>query len=163
MEEENEEFPDKLSGEALIEKNQKIKKETNRLKKLFKEIPENRKKLVQRTIENAAFMSVTLEDLMKHIKIYGVKEEYMNGNNQFGFKESIESKTYNNMIKNYCMRWKSKAYHVLSCGKYRLMVLLLYAQKVYFWKKRFWTLDIACRTRHSRPSFTHAGYAGIVV
>lgn len=101
MEEENEEFPDKLSGEALIEKNQKIKKETNRLKKLFKEIPENRKKLVQRTIENAAFMSVTLEDLMKHIKIYGVKEEYMNGNNQFGFKESIESKTYNNMIKNY--------------------------------------------------------------
>ena len=101
MEEENEEFPDKLSGEALIEKNKKIKKEANRLKKLFKEIPENRKKLVQRTIENAAFMSVTLEDLMKHIKIYGVKEEYMNGNNQFGFKESIESKTYNNMIKNY--------------------------------------------------------------
>lgn len=101
MEEENEEFPDKLSGEALVEKNKKIKKEANRLKKLFKEIPENRKKLVQRTIENAAFMSVTLEDLMKHIKIYGVKEEYMNGNNQFGFKESIESKTYNNMIKNY--------------------------------------------------------------
>lgn len=101
MEEENEEFTEKLSGEALIEKNKKIKKETNRLKKLFKEIPENRKKLVQRTIENAAFMSVTLEDLMKHIKIYGVKEEYMNGKNQFGYKESVESKTYNNMIKNY--------------------------------------------------------------
>ena len=101
MEEENEEFTEKLSGEALIKKNKKIKKETNRLKKLFKEIPENRKKLVQRTIENAAFMSVTLEDLMKHIKLYGVKEEYMNGKNQFGYKESIESKTYNNMIKNY--------------------------------------------------------------
>lgn len=101
MEEENEESIEKLSGEALLEKNKKIKKETNRLKKLFKEIPENRKKLVQRTIENAAFMSVTLEDLMKHIKTYGVKEEYMNGNNQFGYKESVESKTYSNMIKNY--------------------------------------------------------------
>lgn len=101
MEEENEELLEKLSGQALIEKNKKIKKETNRLKKLFKEIPENRKKLAQRSIENAAFMSVTLEDLMKHMKIYGVKEEYMNGKNQFGFKESVESKTYNNMIKNY--------------------------------------------------------------
>lgn len=101
MEEGNEELLEKLSGQALIEKNKKIKKETNRLKKLFKEIPENRKKLAQRSIENAAFMSVTLEDLMKHMKIYGVKEEYMNGKNQFGFKESVESKTYNNMIKNY--------------------------------------------------------------
>lgn len=101
MEEENEEFLEKLSGQALIEKNKKIKKETNRLKKLFKEIPENRKKLAQRSIENAAFMSVTLEDLMQHMKFYGVKEEYMNGKNQFGFKESVESKTYNNMIKNY--------------------------------------------------------------
>ena len=90
-----------LSGQALIDKNKEIKKEINRLKKLFKELPENKKKMSERLIENAGFMSITLEDLRKDIIKYGVKETYVNGKDQFGFKESIESKTYNNMIKNY--------------------------------------------------------------
>ena len=90
-----------LSGQALIEKNKKIKKEANRLKKLFKEIEDNKKKLAKSLIENAAFMSITLEDLKKDIVRFGVKEPYVNGKNQYGFKESIESKTYNTMIKNY--------------------------------------------------------------
>ena len=46
-------------------------------------------------------MSITLEDLKKDIIKYGVKETYVNGKDQFGFKESVESKTYNTMIKNY--------------------------------------------------------------
>ena len=46
-------------------------------------------------------MSITLEDLKKDIVKYGVKETYVNGKDQYGFKESIESKTYNTMIKNY--------------------------------------------------------------
>lgn len=90
-----------LSGQALIDKNKEVKKEINRLKKLFKELPENKKKMTERLIENAGFMSITLEDLRKDIIKYGVKETYVNGKDQFGFKESIESKTYNNMIKNY--------------------------------------------------------------
>ncbi len=52
-------------------------------------------------IKNAAFMSITLEELIEDIKIYGVKETYVNGKDQYGFKESIESKTYNTMVKNY--------------------------------------------------------------
>ena len=96
---------DSMSAENEIDlidiKNKKIKKELSRFKKIFKDIPENRKKLVEKTIENAAFMSVTLEELSIHIKTYGVKEKYQNGDNQYGYKESIESKTYNNMIKNY--------------------------------------------------------------
>lgn len=90
-----------LSGQALIEKNKTIKKEINRLKKLFKNLDENKMKLAKNLIENAAFMSTTLEDLKKDIIKYGVKETYVNGKDQFGFKESIESKTYNTMIKNY--------------------------------------------------------------
>lgn len=90
-----------LSGQELIEKNKIIKKEVNRLKKLFKDLEENKKKLAKSLIENAAFMSITLEDLKKDIVKYGVKETYVNGRDQYGFKESIESKTYNTMIKNY--------------------------------------------------------------
>ena len=90
-----------LSGQELIEKNKTIKKEANRLKKLFKDLEENKKKLAKSLIENAAFMSITLEDLKKDIVKYGVKETYVNGKDQYGFKESIESKTYNTMIKNY--------------------------------------------------------------
>ena len=90
-----------LSGQALIEKHKKIKKEANRLKKLFTDLDENKKKIAKNLIENAAFMSITLEDLKKDIIKYGVKETYANGKEQYGFKESIESKTYNTMIKNY--------------------------------------------------------------
>lgn len=101
MEEENMEVREKLNGKALAEKNQKIKKETQKLKKLFKDLPDNKKKMAEKLIENASFMSITLDELKEDIKIYGVKETYVNGKDQFGFKESIESKTYNTMIKNY--------------------------------------------------------------
>lgn len=101
MEEENQAIREKLSGQALIDKNKKIKKEENRIKKLFKELPENKKKMSEQLIKNAAFMSITLEELIEDIKVYGVKETYVNGKDQYGFKESIESKTYNTMVKNY--------------------------------------------------------------
>lgn len=96
-----EEQKEELSGIALIEKNKRIKKETNRLKNLFTNLEKNKKKIAEKLIENAAFMSITLEDLKKDIVKYGVKETYVNGKDQYGFKESVESKTYNTMIKNY--------------------------------------------------------------
>lgn len=101
MEEENNVMREKLSGQALIEKNKKIKKETQRLKKLFKDLPENKHKMAEKLIENASFVSTTLDELKEDIKLYGVKETYVNGKDQYGFKESIESKTYNTMLKNY--------------------------------------------------------------
>lgn len=101
VEEEKVDMREKISGQELIDKNKKITKETNKLKKLFKELPENKKKMAEKLIENASFMSITLDELKDDIKIYGVKETYVNGKDQFGFKESIESKTYNTMVKNY--------------------------------------------------------------
>ena len=98
---EEEQNIEELSGQALIKKNKTIKKEADRLKKLFTDLEENKKKLAKSLIENVAFMSITLEDLKKDIIKYGVKETYVNGKDQFGFKESVESKTYNTMIKNY--------------------------------------------------------------
>ena len=101
MEEEKTGLREKISAKELIDKDKKITKETNKLKKLFKELPENKKKMAEKLIENASFMSITLDELKNDIKIYGVKETYVNGKDQYGFKESIESKTYNTMVKNY--------------------------------------------------------------
>lgn len=99
--EEDADLREKISRQALINKNKKIKKETQKLNKLFKDLPDNKKKIAEKLIENASFMSITLDELKEDIKLYGVKETYVNGKDQFGFKESIESKTYNTMIKNY--------------------------------------------------------------
>ena len=46
-------------------------------------------------------MKVELAHLKRYNIKNGIKEFYMNGKGQFGFKESVESKTYNTMIKNY--------------------------------------------------------------
>lgn len=101
MEDENTDLREKISGQTLIDKNKKIKKETQKLNKLFKDLADNKKKMAEKLIENASFMSITLDELKEDIKLYGVKETYVNGKDQFGFKESIENKTYNTMIKNY--------------------------------------------------------------
>ena len=101
MKETDYEIREKEDYNLIIQKNKAIKKELNRLKKLFKDLPENKKKISEKLIDNAAFMSVSLEELKKDIILYGIKETYVNGKDQYGFKESIESKTYNITIKNY--------------------------------------------------------------
>lgn len=83
---------------SFLEKNKRIKKETQRLKKLFIDIDENKKKLVQTTIEDVAFMTVTLEDLSLKIAIEGATSEYKNGENQYGTKQSPEVQTYMQMM-----------------------------------------------------------------
>lgn len=85
--------------EIDIEK--RVKSKQNKLKKIFQTIEENKKNLVSDLIYQASFMSIKLEDLSKYITENGIKEEYKNGENQFGYKESVEMKMYNTIIKNY--------------------------------------------------------------
>lgn len=99
MEDEN--TIDKLPLSDIEARNRKIKEEIEKLEKLFEKIDPSRKSLAEKLINNAAYMSVELEYLKKHNVEYGIKEVYMNGANQFGYKESVESKTYGTMIKNY--------------------------------------------------------------
>lgn len=99
--EEQEEIRERIDEQKLAKKNAAITKEKQKISKLFAKIDKNKRDVVEKLIENVAFMSITLDELKEDIKIYGVKETYMNGSNQFGFKESIESKTYNAMLKNY--------------------------------------------------------------
>lgn len=71
------------------------------LNEIFKDIDEDKKRIVEPLVENAAFMAVQLTELQEYIAEHGCTEEYQNGANQKGKKKSSEVEVYNVMIKNY--------------------------------------------------------------
>ncbi len=82
------------SAASYLEKQKEIKKEVNRLKRLFKNIDENKKKLVYATIEDIAFLTVTMKELREKIVRYGTTAKYKNGENQYGTKQSPDAQLY---------------------------------------------------------------------
>lgn len=82
-------------------KEQKTAAEKHRLRSIFKELEENKRKLVTSLIEKAAFMSVELDALQEIIEQDGWTSEYKNGENQYGTKRSPEADTYIALSKNY--------------------------------------------------------------
>ena len=84
-----------------IEKDARIKKEMLKLRRLFKDMEKSTMDTVLSLIKNAAFMSVTLEDLQETINLEGAIAKYQNGENQWGTKKSPEVDIYNTMIKNH--------------------------------------------------------------
>lgn len=83
---------DSISG--YMDKTKRINKELRRLKKLFAEIDENKKKLVQATMEDVAFLTVTMQDLRESINREGTTVTYKNGENQYGTKQSPDAQLY---------------------------------------------------------------------
>ena len=77
------------------------KKELKKLKSIVKNIPKDKKKIVEGLIADAAFMAEQLEILRDHIAEYGWSEEYQNGANQKGKKSSVEADSYIKMQKSY--------------------------------------------------------------
>lgn len=90
-----------MAGKKEYTKEEKIKKEKTRLKGIFKNLDENKKKLVTPLIEKAAFMSVELDILQDSIQENGWTAEYQNGANQWGEKRSAAAATYITLSKNY--------------------------------------------------------------
>lgn len=82
------------SATEYLEKTKRIKKEVTRLKKLFKDIDENKKKLVFTTIDDIAFMTITMQDLRETIIRKGTTCVYKNGENQYGTKQSPDAQLY---------------------------------------------------------------------
>ena len=79
----------------------KKSKELRKLKKIFKDIEEDKRQTVDKLIDNAAFMAESLDKLQTIINEKGFVEEYKNGANQSGMKKCSEVDIYNTMIKNY--------------------------------------------------------------
>ena len=83
------------------ERNNKIKRELKKLKAIFSDIGEKNRGTVERLIENAAFLAVTLEETQKIINRDGVIEEYQNGENQRGMKKSSAVEVYDKSMNTY--------------------------------------------------------------
>jgi hypothetical protein len=88
-------------GDDMSDKAERIEKEIRRIKKLFKVLDKDTLATLQSLVRNAAFMSVTLDDLQDAMNANGVISEYQNGENQWGTKKSPEVEIYNTMIKNH--------------------------------------------------------------
>lgn len=76
-------------------------KELKKINTIIKNIPDDKKKLVEGLIADASFMAEQLEVLRIHIAKNGWSEEYQNGANQKGKKTSVEAEMYIKMQKSY--------------------------------------------------------------
>lgn len=83
-----------------LTKAERIRKELGRLRKVFKNLDRNQLKVVQPLIETAAFLAVSLAELEETINAEGYIEEYRNGKNQSGKKQSASVVTHIAMTKN---------------------------------------------------------------
>lgn len=82
------------SQSLYLAKQERIKKEINRLKRQFKDIPLDKKNLVMSTLKNVAFMTISMEDLEENIIRDGTTVTYKNGENQYGEKQSPDAQLY---------------------------------------------------------------------
>lgn len=80
---------------------ERIKTEKNRLRRLCKDLPKNKQAIAIPLVEQAAFMRITLDDLQEEINAAGCVEEYQNGRNQSGVKTTAALQAYNSTVKNY--------------------------------------------------------------
>lgn len=78
-----------------------IKKEIEKLNKIFKDIPEDKKSLCEGLIKNAAFMFVTLEELQEEVNANGAMIAYTSGNGFDTIKDNPAQKAYTTMISRY--------------------------------------------------------------
>lgn len=60
-----------MATKKELTKEQKIKKEIARLKRVFKDLDKNKLQTVESLIKNAAFMAVSLEELQETINAEG--------------------------------------------------------------------------------------------
>lgn len=90
-----------MASTTDLSKQERIKKEQRRLRTIFKDLEQNKKKLVTPLIDKAAFMSIELDELQDTIEADGWISEYKNGENQYGTKRSPEADTYIALSKNY--------------------------------------------------------------
>ena len=82
-------------------KEQRIQAEFKRIFAYFATMAENQRAIITPLVQNAAFMKVALEDLQTEINENGVTEEYKNGENQYGVKQSAALQSYTALIAKY--------------------------------------------------------------
>lgn len=84
---------------------ERIKREYNRLKRLLKGLPKEKLAAADGIIHRVSFMAITLEDLEEDININGTIEEFTQGDNTYD-RQRPAATIYNATIKNYSMACK---------------------------------------------------------
>ena len=79
----------------------KIRRVRNQLLKEYKELDPKSNPSVDSTISRMAFLIVHIEEQEKIINRDGTIEEYKNGQNQFGLKDSTASKVHDRMFNDF--------------------------------------------------------------
>ena len=82
------------------EKEKRIKRELNRLKKIFADLPEDVKRVADGLIQEAAFMRVTLEETRAVIDHEGIIERFEQGAQRF-LREHPATKVYASFVNRY--------------------------------------------------------------
>lgn len=108
-----------------MEKDKKTSREINQLRKRVSDMPEDKKKLAYRLIDEVVYMGETITELKKMVKYDGVVIDVVNGNGFITQAEHPAQKSYNTTIKNYLSSIKqlnelmpdSKAGEVVKAGK----------------------------------------------
>jgi len=85
---------------TLEEKQARIKRELNRLKKIFAALPDDARNVADGLIQEAAFMRVTLEETRAVIDREGVIERFEQGVQRF-YREHPATKVYTALINRY--------------------------------------------------------------
>ena len=81
-------------------KTQATKKELERLRKVFRDLPEDRRRIADGLIQEAAFMRATLEETREIIDREGVIERFEQGSQRF-LREHPATKVYAAMVNRY--------------------------------------------------------------
>ena len=76
-------------------------KELKKLNQIVAALPDDKRKITEGLVADAAFMAEQLEKLRESIAKNGWSEEYKNGENQFGKKSSVEADAYIKLQKSY--------------------------------------------------------------
>jgi len=89
-----------VPAKKIYTKEEKIKREIKRLNKIFECLDQNKAATLQTLIHTAAFIAVSLDELQEIINEQGYTEEYKNGANQYGVKQSSAVETHIQMTRN---------------------------------------------------------------
>lgn len=90
-----------MARKKVLSVDERRKAEEDKLWAALAELSDNKKKVVEKTVIDAAFKAILLEDLHQVIQEEGVIEEYQNGSNQSGRKVSSNVQVYNALDKSY--------------------------------------------------------------
>ena len=89
-----------MSKKKEVDKDKLVKREINRLTKLFADIERNRRLTAKGMIEEAAYMRITLQELKKEIDKEGPIDEMSQGDYSI-LREHPALKSYNTMVQRY--------------------------------------------------------------